>query len=312
MKILGFEVSKKVAIGGAVVILLVVGVSAFRSYQEKVEFERRQAEEQARIEAQQKLTEQNSQGGLVSVEDQMQASLVEQYGEAPEGFKWDVLGNLVATSSDDKSAEEVLDIYIRSISIQDFASAQRYSATSKIYETYTDYFSDIDTGVTDYYEQFLRKQYSFAMKSIENLGVEGVATLADGTQVMTVKLRVLDLTDKDFWRKDMAEIYGKMREFAENEADDAKKEQYLYDYIYKKYEDGTIGKREVTIDFKVGKQKQGGWLISDDRELNAYLSYENGTDVASYIMSTYEDWLLETTLEEQEKLLQEELKKGGR
>lgn len=304
MKLFGFEVKKPVIIGGIVVIAIVGTISLVESGKERKEFEERQKAEQERLEQAQE-QQNNVSENLISVEDQMQASLVEEYGEAPEGFKWDVLGNLVAVSSDDKSAEEVLSIFIRSISIMDFASAQRYSASSKVYETYMDYFSDIDTGVTDYYDQFLRKQFSFAMKSVENLGVEGVATLADGTQVMTVKLKVLDLTDKDFWQKDKLEIYKQMRLFTETEADDAKMEQYLYDYIYKAYENGTIGKREVTIDFKIGKQKQGGWLVADDSELNAYLRYENGTDVAKYIQDTFSTWLMETTIEEQNALLQE-------
>ena len=72
-------------------------------------------------------------------------------------------------------------------------------------------------------------------------------------------------------------------------------------------EDGTIGKREVVCDFKVGKQKNGGWLITDDSELNAYLKYDQGNDIAQYIISSYNDWLQETTLAEQEAFLEKQL-----
>lgn len=303
LKLFGFEIGKKQIIIGGIIIAVIGGGLAYSSYKENKEYQKRLEEQQKAIEAQQ----QQSNEGVMSYEDAMQQSLVEQYGEPPEGFKWDILGNLVALSSDDMSAEDVIHTYIRSISILDFATAQRYASSSKIYDTYNNYYDEITNVVTDYYNQFLRKQYTFAIQSIENLGIESTATMADGTQVMSVKLNVLDLTDKDFWRDDMQEIYRQMRVFGESEEDDTKRDQYLYDYIYSKYEDGTIGKREVVCDFKVGKQRNGGWLITDDSELNAYLKYDQGNDIAQYIISAYNDWLQETTLAEQEAFLEKQL-----
>lgn len=303
LKLFGFEIGKKQIIIGGIIIAVIGGGLAYSSYKENKEYQKRLEEQQKAIEAQQ----QQSNEGVMSYEDAMQQSLVEQYGDPPEGFKWDILGNLVALSSDDMSAEDVIHTYIRSISILDFATAQRYASSSKIYDTYNNYYDEITNVVTDYYNQFLRKQYTFAIQSIENLGIESTATMADGTQVMSVKLNVLDLTDKDFWRDDMQEIYRQMRVFGESEEDDTKRDQYLYDYIYSKYEDGTIGKREVVCDFKVGKQRNGGWLITDDSELNAYLKYDQGNDIAQYIISAYNDWLQETTLAEQEAFLEKQL-----
>lgn len=303
LKLFGFEIGKKQIIIGGIIIAVIGGGLAYSSYKENKEYQKRLEEQQKAIEAQQ----QQSNEGVMSYEDAMQQSLVEQYGDPPEGFKWDILGNLVALSSDDMSAEDVIHTYIRSVSILDFATAQRYASSSKIYDTYNNYYDEITNVVTDYYNQFLRKQYTFAIQSIENLGIESTATMADGTQVMSVKLNVLDLTDKDFWRDDMQEIYRQMRVFGESEEDDTKRDQYLYDYIYSKYEDGTIGKREVVCDFKVGKQRNGGWLITDDSELNAYLKYDQGNDIAQYIISAYNDWLQETTLAEQEAFLKKQL-----
>lgn len=303
LKLFGFEIGKKQIIIGGIIIAVIGGGLAYSSYKENKEYQKRLEEQQRAIEAQQ----QQSNEGVMSYEDAMQQSLVEQYGDPPEGFKWDILGNLVALSSDDMSAEDVIHTYIRSVSILDFATAQRYASSSKIYDTYNNYYDEITNVVTDYYNQFLRKQYTFAIQSIENLGIESTATMADGTQVMSVKLNVLDLTDKDFWRDDMQEIYRQMRVFGESEEDDTKRDQYLYDYIYSKYEDGTIGKREVVCDFKVGKQRNGGWLITDDSELNAYLKYDQGNDIAQYIISAYNDWLQETTLAEQEAFLKKQL-----
>lgn len=310
IKIFGFEISKKQIIIGGIILAVISIFIAFSSYKTKQEEQKRIEEQQKAIEEQQKANQ--SQGGYLSYEDAMQQSLVEEYGEPPEGFKWDILGELVPLSSDDMSAEDVIHTYIRSISILDFATAQRYASTSKVYDTYNNYYDEVSNVVTDYYQQFLRKQFTFAIKSIENLGIESNATMADGTQIVSVKLNVLDLTDKDFWKEDMQEIYRQMRIFGESEDDDTKRDQYLYDYIYSKYEDGTIGKREVVCDFKIGKQKNGGWLIVDDSELNAYLSYDKGNDVAQYITASYNEWLQETTLEEQKEFLkqqQEEIKK---
>lgn len=310
IKIFGFEISKKQIIIGGIILAVISIFIAFSSYKTKQEEQKRIEEQQKAIEEQQKANQ--SQGGYLSYEDAMQQSLVEEYGEPPEGFKWDILGELVPLSSDDMSAEDVIHTYIRSISILDFATAQRYASTSKVYDTYNNYYDEVSNVVTDYYQQFLRKQFTFAIKSIENLGIESNATMADGTQIVSVKLNVLDLTDKDFWKEDMQKIYRQMRIFGESEDDDTKRDQYLYDYIYSKYEDGTIGKREVVCDFKIGKQKNGGWLIVDDSELNAYLSYDKGNDVAQYITASYNEWLQETTLEEQKEFLkqqQEEIKK---
>lgn len=308
MKIGGFKISKKVLLVIVGVVLVIIISSVVSSNKEDAEIE-------ARLKAQEELNKQEESDGnvsndMLSYEDQLQEELVEQFGTPPEGFKWDIMGELVAISSDDMSAEDVLFTFIRSISIMDFATAQRYSATSRIYNKYTSYFDEVTTSITNYYQQFLRKQYSFALKSIENLGVEGVATLADGTQVMSVKLRLLDLTDKDFWLVDKDEIYKQMRLFSDQEADDTKKEQYLYDYIYKAYESGKVGKREVVIDLKIAKQANGGFLLADDSELNAYLSYEDGLDLARYILDCYNDWHLETILKEQDELLNKELQKG--
>lgn len=311
IKIFGFEISKKQIIIGGIVIAVIgifLGISSYK--QKQADLQRIKEQEKAIEEANK--SQSQAQGGYVSYEDALQQSLVEEYGEPPEGFKWDIMGELVALSSDDMSAEDVIHTYIRSISIMDFATAQRYAATSRVYDTYNNYYDEMTNVVTDYYQQFLRKQYTFAIKSIENLGIESNATMADGTQVVSVKLNILDLTDKDFWKDDMKEIYRQMRLFGESEDDDTKRDQYLYDYIYSKYEDGTIKKREVVCDFKIGKQKNGGWLIVDDSELNAYLSYDKGNDVAQYIIASYNDWLLETTMEEQKAFLeqqQEEIKR---
>lgn len=300
MKVGGFNLGKKTIIIGGVVIAVLAVIGGISSINSNAEKQKRVEEAEQRIaEAEQQTQEVES----YDYEAELQKSLVEKYGEPPEGFQWTITGELEALSSDDMSSEDVIHTYIRSISILDFATAQKYSKNSKVYDTYMSYYDEVSNAVTDYYNQFLRKQYTFALESIENLGIESTATTADGTMIVSVKLNVLDLTDKDFWRDDMQEIYRQMRIYGDTESDDTKKEQYLYDYVYSKYEDGTIGKREVVCDFKITKENGGGWLISDDGELNAYLCYDQGMDVAQYILSEYNDWLIDTTLAEQDAFL---------
>ena len=39
--------------------------------------------------------------------------------------------------------------------------------------------------------------------------------------------------------------------------------------------------------------------MSGDKELDAILTYENGIDVANYIIDAFEEWYMDTTLKEQ-------------
>lgn len=305
MTIAGFNISKKQAIIGVCVIGGIIAIAKISDSYNNYKLEKEHEEEMAAEEAANAAA--SDQVEEYDYETQMQAELVEEYGEPPEGFKWDLMGNLVALSSDDKTAEDVLFSFVRSISILDFATAQKNAESSQIYDTYTGYFNELSSELTDYYSQFLRKEYTLALKSIEIDGMEGNATLADGTMVLSLKLKVLDLTDKDFWRDDEEEIYKQMRVYDQTEQDSTKKEQYLYDYLYTKYEDGSVGKRDVIVDFRVNKTNGGGWLVADDNELNAYLLYENGTDMVEYVESCYDTWLMQTEQREQQEEVQRQI-----
>ena len=118
-----------------------------------------------------------------------------------------------------------------------------------------------------------------------------------------MSINSLDLTDKDFWQDDKQELFEMMRFYDETETDSIKKEQYIYDYIYNAYLEGKVGKKTTIVDFVVGKSNASGWLISDDAELEATLTYEKGVDVANYIFQLYDDWYRDTVLEEQTSML---------
>ena len=295
MKIAGFNINKKVLIVVGVVILVIIISSSIKSKKEEQELE-----ERASINAERLNNELNNSSNTSSKDTdfnaQLQAKLVEKYGTPPDGFEWDELGNLIALGNSDLNAEEVMYSYIRALSILDFSTAQSMSTDSVVYEEYSDYYSE--NNISDYYSDFLRKQFKESLTSIEILNVTDEAVLADGTKYFTININVLDLTDKNFWEKDRNEIFETLRVYNETEEDSVKADKYVYDYVYNSYVNGSIGKKQVTIELVVGKSAGGNWLVTNDNELYKVLSYENGMDVAKYILSEYSNWYREKKQEE--------------
>lgn len=294
-KVFNFYIKKKNVLIVAIIIVIAFIYSAYSSSVKEKERQERYLEAQRRLAmANQQVTDNET----MSNAERIQAMLREKYGEPPEGFEWSYTGELIPLSTDELSYEDVTYTYVRSLSILDFATAQRVASQSYVIDTYNDYYGITSQVVADYYNNFLRKQFKVSLESLEISSIEDVAIFANGDAVMTVNIRCLDLTDKDFWQNDMMEMYEMMRFYDETEMDSIKKESYVYDYIYNAYLDGKIGKRDVTLDLVVSKINGGGWLISDDSELEAALSYENGVDVASYIMKLYSEWYRDTILNE--------------
>lgn len=306
MKIAGFTLGKK----HFIILGIIVGIIAIAMLSNHVKNKKEQERVQAEIAERDKaLEDANKQQATTEYEfdydAEIQKSLVKTFGEPPEGFEWDMTGNLIALSDDNSTPEDVMYYYVRSLSVLDFSTAQRYSEDSKVIESYSGYYSVVANALTDYYDSFLRKQFKLSLTSLEVLSVEDTAVFADGTEYITIKVACLDLTDKDFWLDDKDEIYQTMRLYDETETDSTKANQYLYDYIYSKYEDGTIGKKEHTIELVVSKRENGsGWLVTGDGELDALLQYKNGVDTAAYILNSYATWLRETQLKETQIELQ--------
>ena len=303
--IAGFTLGKKFFIFVGIIVVIIIISSIVKSAQDKAENERIQAE----IEAEQARLAQNKPDATPQEYDYhavLQAELTKQYGTAPEGFEWDYKGGLVPLGNDKNSnAEDVVFLYMRSLSTLDFATASRYAENSTVIESYKGYYETY--GLNDYYSNFLRKQFKKSLTSLEVTGISDVAVFADGTKYVTVTANVLDLTDKDFWRKDEKQIYSILEGYSTSEEDEVKVEQYIYDYLYSKYEDKTIGKRSVNIELVVDKKPEGGWLVSGDGELNAMLQYEKGVNVVDYIKSSYETWLREKQIAEQQAEIQRQI-----
>lgn len=296
IKIFKFYVKKKTIFIIGILVVICLLYSAYSSNKKEKEYQARYAEAQRRLAQGNTVVEDEE---VLSYNERLQKALREQYGEPPEGFEWGYNGELIALSSDDLTYEDVCYTYVRALSILDFATAQRVASKSNIIDTYNDYYSEITQGITDYYSSFLRKQFKTALETIEINGIEDTAIFADGSAVVTMSINSLDLTDKDFWQGDKDELFEMMRFYDETESDSIKKEQYIYEYIYNAYVEGKVGKKTTIVDFVVSKNNASGWLISDDAELEATLTYEKGVDVANYIFQLYDDWYRDTVLEEQ-------------
>lgn len=309
MKIGNFNISKKIIIIVVGIIALIIISSLVSKHNREKEIARRSQEADSNV-VDDGDTEATTEYDYDAAE---QANLREKFGEPPEGFEWDLLGNLVATGrTGNETAEDIVYIYIRALSILDFSTAQRYSSTSKVTDTYNGYYDEYSTIITDYYQNFRRKQYKEALQSIELLNVTDTAVFADGTEMVTLKIRMLDLTDKDFWRADQDNLYNQLREYDNIEADAVKRDQFIYDYIYNAYKTGMVKKRDIDIEIVVAKENNSGWLVKDDTELDAALSYEWGNDIATYIQSEYQDWKLEKDIDEMYSAPEEEVTEASK
>lgn len=287
MDIKGFlEGHKKVVIIGVVALLVIVylinGVMSTRK-------------EQAKQEESDKLTEEllaQANSGTGNDDDsilmQMQPDLIKTYGKVPEGFIWETDGTVLSLGDKSMSAEDVVYAYFRGLTSLDISTVERYSRDSMVVSTYGNYFNEQNKN-TDYTDQFLRNMYRECLLSMQIEGIESESVFAENKKVYTVKAKMLDLTDKDFWKVDQDEIYNNLYLYDSDEADTAKSDMYLYDYILEYYKSDLAGLREVTFDITVQRYPDldSGWLVSVDTDVNDACQYKDGKLVVSYIRDMY-------------------------
>lgn len=299
MNIFGFKIGKKHFIILGVVILLLVVVGSCNGKKSNDEDEERRAQIEAQREQEEKEAQEASMAEAqnlepsepsISEEEEEQKYYESRWGKPPEGFVWDDDGELVPISSDNMSCEDIVWTYLRALSMLDFSTVQKYTYNSQVASQYYRYFSDDNVGDASYYTQFVRKMYKLVLESIEVESVGHSAVFADGDSIVSVKLKLLDLTDKTFWKDDMEEIYSNLMNIYADEKDSVKAQQYVYDYLYRAYSSGKVGKREVNVEVKLTKDAQSGWLLSDDTDVVTAVDYTDGVDVASYIFEQYSDW----------------------
>ena len=253
IKIAGFTFGKTQIIIFLAIIGIIVISSLVSKHNADKEAAKRAEEAQAKVEA---ALAQSSTGDNtnLSIHDQIQQQLAQQFGDAPEGFEWGYTGELVPLGNDDEATcEDVVYMYIRALSILDFSTAERYSIDSAVIKDYQNYYGIVSNSITNYYDNFLRKQFKASLTSLEVESIKDTAVFSDGTEYVTLVVNALDLQDKDFWRGIEKDLWEQLRVYKETEEDDTKMEQYVYNYILDCYEDGSIGKREYTVELVVSK-----------------------------------------------------------
>lgn len=282
-----FKVKRNIIILVVVILVLIVvirGIAGMRAE------DKQQEETDAYTE---QLLEQAKEGDTEisdSLLIQMQDDLITTYGQVPDGYVWDIDGELLSLGDKEMTAEDVVYSYLNGLRTLDFSTVQKYSRSSMVVDSYEGYFSETDKN-TDYTDQFLRNMYREALLSMQLIGIENSSIFAENKQVFSVRVEMLDLTDKDFWYDDRVKIYENLQLYDSDQSDSTRAEMYLYDYIADYYASEDAAKREVTFDLTVQRYPDlnTGWLVSVDTDIDNACRYADGKLVVSYIQEMYRD-----------------------
>lgn len=287
-KILGiFKVKRNIMI---LVIVLLVIIVVGRGIASRNSANKKQDETDAYTE---QLLEQAKEGDTEVTDNlllQMQDDLIKTYGQVPDGYIWDIDGELLSLGDKSMTAEDVVYSYLNGLRTLDFSTVQKYSRSSMVVDSYEGYFSETDKN-TDYTDQFLRNMYREALLSMQVEGIENSTVFAENKQVFSVKVNMLDLTDKDFWYDDRVEIYRNLKMYDSDQSDSTRADMYLYDYISEYYASDRASTRDVTFDLTVQRYPDldTGWLVSVDTDIDSACRYADGKLVVSYINEMYRD-----------------------
>lgn len=233
-------------------------------------------------------TTSSSKRELTQFEEE-QKRLIERFGDPGKGYYWDEDGKRLALGDPNLSKTEVVNTFLRAVSTLDFATAQKYAYKDAVVKRVNDYFSK-DAEFT-YDESFKKGMYQEVLTSMEIVGIENSATFADDKANFAVKVKLLDLSNKDFWEKDEDEIFRNLTKYRKTESDSTKAKNYLYNYVTDYWKSEDAQKVQKTINITLMKTGQGGWLVSNDTDLDNFASYVDGETVVDNIMQAYNDSL---------------------
>lgn len=298
MKIAGFNIGKKhlIIIGVVVLFALILAKCSSNSrearHQEQLESANQNSSSDEMIDDNSDEEDdgnKNLDPEKLAKYDLEQQGYIKSLGFPPEGYIWNDEGKLVAASSNDDTPEDVVYGFLGNIRLLDFSTANRYASTSVTIDSYKSYYED-NIGDVSTTTSFLRKLYKLSLTELEIVGVADTAVFEDGTEFVTVKVKGLDLTNKDFWKDDRDEIFKTLYSYSSSEKDNDKMLAYLYDYIYKKYSSGTIPKKEYDIELTLQKGINKGWLVSDDTNLYNVVTNPEGNNLYQYILDDFEEY----------------------
>lgn len=266
-----------------VVVFIVRGVNMSRK-------EKEAARQESLAEETRELIEDNYYNNLSdSLLIQMQPELEQEFGKVPDGFIWESDGTILSLGDKSMSAEEVVYAYFRGLTTLDMSTVQRYSRESRVIESYSDYFNEKNKN-TDYTDQFMRNMYKLSLMSLEVMGIESQSVFAENKSVFTVKAKILDTSDKNFWKKDQVEIYENLKLYSSSSYDSNTIDMYLYDYISSYFEE-ELPLKDIKFDITLQRYPDldSGWLVSIDTDVDTACKYTDGKFVVSYIKQLYKE-----------------------
>lgn len=282
------------AVIAIVVVLIIVKKIKDSKFEAEVEAEQKRIAEQQKADKNNK-NNNNSPTATPTEEqktveeaavDKLQAELTARYGECPEGFKWTRQGKMVATGSSEYTSEEVLYIYFRGLSMQDFTVVQRYSNASTIVARYR---SMREKSKNTSYAQFLARQFTAALANLQMESDNDVAIFADGVEYHNVEYSTLDFKDKNFYLKDRATLFEQLAEIYRVEKDYTKVQDALFEYVLEQYKSGSFPRRTSMIEIRVEPADEG-YLVADDDAFCEQLLYDNGIDAIQYILDDFSEY----------------------
>lgn len=218
--------------------------------------------------------------------EEEQKRLIRKFGEAGDGYYWSEEGTRLALGDQNLSEEEVVRTFLRSLSTLDFATAQKYAYKDQVLKTLNAYYN-ADAEFT-YSESFKKGMYQQFLLSLEVESIESQATFADDKSNVTVRIKALDLSNKDFWKPDSDELMKGIFAFRKTEADSTKARNFLYEYVTNYWKSESSQKKAVTINLTLMKTGAGGWLVTNDKDLDNYAKYSEGETVVNNILKEYD------------------------
>lgn len=219
--------------------------------------------------------------------EEEQKRLIRKYGEAGDGYYWSEEGTRMALGDQNLSETEVIRTFLRSLSTLDFATAQKYAYKDQVLRTLNAYFNS-ESEFT-YSESFKKAMYQQFLLSMEIEGIESQATFADNKSSVTVKIKALDLSNKDFWKEDKEALMKGIYSYRKTEADSTKARNFLYEYVTNYWKSETAQKKTLTVNLTLMKTGAGGWLVSNDMDLDNYAKYSEGETVINNILKEYDE-----------------------
>ena len=213
------------------------------------------------------------------------------YGDIPEGFLWDQGKVLYSQGDKSMTIEDTIFAFLSGVQTLDMLTAQRYSYSSSVVNTYQSYFAENDAKNADIATNFIRNVFREALMSIQSSTIATSSTFAENKAVVTVNAKMLDLEDKDFWLADEMSIFKNLYLYSLMD-DDAKYQNFLYNYIINYYRSGKAKLKDVQFTLTLQKYPfiNSGWLVSIDTDITRACTYKEGNLISKYIQKEYRDW----------------------